>query len=166
MADEKTINVDPATGEVVSSETEDVATLVLADESTRMVQGLACESETRITAFGFDPETPEGIRDIFNAEEDGLSLSEAGITELVLRGIIIRPGVRVNPVTGARTPCANTILMATDNHNYVSQSNGIARTAARIANMFGKAWPEGGVAVKVDERKLSNGTTYKKLLLA
>lgn len=165
MTDETMTNVDPATGEIFDDAPEQSAELALSQASTQLVQGLAAESEARIEAYGFDPNTPEGVKAIFNAEEDGESLSESGVTELTLRGIIIRPGVRVNPMTNQRTACANTILM-TIGHNYVSQSNGIARTAARIAQMFAGNWPADGVQVRVQENKLPNGATYKKLLLA
>ena len=127
---------------------------------------LAESTSESISLFGFDPNSPEGMVRVFNAEEDGESLNDSGVTELTLDGIHIVPGTRVDPVSGSRTPCANTILMSVDGHNYVSQSNGIARTAARIANLYANVgWPEGGVKVEVTEQKLAGGRTYKKLAL-
>lgn len=157
--------VDTETGEVYEAPAS--AELALAHEGSALMATLGQQGvDEAITIFGFDPDTPEGMVRVFNAQEDGESLNGSGLTTLVLDGIIIQPGVRVDPVSGSRTACANTILM-TDEGNYVSQSNGVARTAARIVALYKKVgWPEGGVTVQLKEQKLAGGRTYKKLSLA
>lgn len=148
------------------TEAEANTEIVLTNAASNFVETLAEENEARIMGTNFDMTASEGIVRIFNAEEDGTSLNDSGLTELVLDGIIIRPGVRVDPVHGTRTPCANTILMATDGNNYVSQSNGIARSAARIIHLYEKlGWPEEGLPVRVTENKLDGRRSYKKLTL-
>lgn len=157
--------VDTETGEVYEAPAS--AELALAHEGSALMATLGQQGvDEAITLFGFDPETPEGMVRVFNAQEDGESLNDSGLTTLVLDGIIIQPGVRVDPVSGSRTACANTILMTAEG-NYVSQSNGIARTAARIVALYKKVgWPETGVTVQLKEQKLAGGRTYKKLSLA
>lgn len=157
------VTFDAETGEVVE---ETSAELALAADGVAMLHAFGNTTTAEISAFGFDAASPDGIKRIFNAQEDGESLSEAGVTELTLAGILLRPGVRVDPVSGSRTACVNTILMSADGHNYVTQSNGIARTAARIIGLYANGWPEEGVAVALKEQKLDRGRTYKKLVLA
>ena len=154
---------DAETREVV---TEETAELALASEGSAMLRAIGSTSSEQLGIFGFDADSPEGIRRIFNAQEDGESLSESGETELTLEGILLQPGVRVDPVSGARTACVTTILM-TEGHNYVSQSNGIAHTAARIVGLYTRlGWPEEGVPVHIKEQTLDRGRSYKKLVLA
>lgn len=156
---------DSETGEVYEAPVS--AELALAHEGSALMATLEQQGvEESISIFGFDPHTPEGMVRVFNAQEDGDSLNDSGLTALTLEGIIIQPGVRVDPVSGSRTACANTILMTAEG-NYVSQSNGIARTAARIVSLYKKVgWPEGGITVQLKEQKLAGGRTYKKLSLA
>lgn len=145
----------------------DTPTTEIEVYNNSFVQSLAAvatESE-EISIFGFDTTTKEGMIRLFNAQEDADSLSESGVTELTVDGILIQPGVRVNPVTGERSACANTTLITADGA-YVSQSNGVARTAARIVALYRNVgWPVGGVKVEVTEQKLDHGMTYKKLRL-
>lgn len=159
-----THSADPETGEIYEAPAS--AELALASEGSALMATLEQQGgDESIALFGFDPDTPEGMVRVFNAQEDGVSLNDSGLTDLTLEGILIQPGVRVDPVTGSRTACANTILM-TETDNYVTQSNGIARTAARIVNLYKRVgWPEGGIHVLLKEQKLAGGRTYKKLSL-
>ena len=152
----------PTTDEPVESVR---AEIVVANEGNDLLHTIKGENYESISFFGFDETSPEGIVRLFNAQEDGESLDASGLTDLVLEGIILRPGTRVDPVSGSRTGCVNTILM-TANGDYVSQSNGIARTAARIVSLYGATgWPQAGIHVQVVEQKLAGGRTYKKLRL-
>lgn len=152
--------------EVLYSESETPSDeLALSTMGARMLNNLVEGNTSAIKFLGFDEDTSEGLVRVFNAQEDGESLDASGKTELTLDGIMLVPGVRVDPVNGSRTPCVNTILLTPDG-DYVSQSNGIARTAARITVLYGvTGWPEGGIKVKVTEQKLAGGRTYKKLRL-
>lgn len=141
------------------------AEIVVANEGNDLLRTIKGENYEAISFFGFDETSPEGVVRVFNAQEDGESLDASGLTDLVLEGIILRPGTRVDPVSGSRTACVNTILMTADG-DYVSQSNGIARTAARIVSLYGATgWPEAGIHVRVVEQNLAGGRTYKKLRL-
>lgn len=119
-------------------------------------------------AYGFDATSDEGEVRLFNAESDADSLAESGLAEMALVGLAIKPGVRVDPVTGERNPCANTTFFTSDGDTYVSQSNGIARDAARLIALINRkgGWESGKVyTVRVIETKLSGGRTLKKLAL-
>jgi len=156
---------DPETGELYEEPTTE---MTLANAGTALVQSLGDTETVSISAFGFDAESMDGVKRIFNAQEDGESLNESGLEEILAVGIIVKPGVRVDPVSGSRTACANTIILSADGKSYVSQSNGIARTAAQLVALFTKrgGWPVEGVAVRVTESKLTGGRTYKRLVLA
>ena len=159
----------PTTGEPdpIVDEMPDSTRVELAvfDQGSALLRTIKDENYDSISFFGFDETTPEGTVRVFNAQEDGESLDASGKTDLVLDGIILRPGTRVDPVSGSRTGCVNTILMTAEG-DYVSQSNGIARTAARIVSLYGMhGWPESGIHVQVVEQKLAGGRTYKKLRL-
>ena len=159
-------------------ESENEAEMQLAAYGATMLDNIAYTSTTRIESYGFDATTDEAMVKLFNAEEDGTSLNE-WLTEcddsgkrvnpdtFAINGIILRPGTRVDPVSGSRTACVNTILLTVDGEALVSQSNGIARTAARIIKLMEqRGWPEKGLAVCVKEQKLDPRRTYKKLALA
>ena len=174
------------TDEIIATETPyesviesaDRADMQLAAYGATMLDSISATSDARIESYGFDATTDEAMVKLFNAEEDGTSLNE-WLTEcddsgkrvnagtFAINGIILRPGTRVDPVTGSRSACVNTILLTCDGEALVSQSNGIARTAARIVRLMeSRGWPEDGLAVCVKEQKLDRGRTYKKLALA
>lgn len=158
------------TTETTNYETENEAEMQLAAYGATMLDNIAYTSNTRIESYGFDATTDEAMVKLFNAEEDGTSLNEwlkENEGTFAINGIILRPGTRVDPVSGSRTACVNTILLTVDGEALVSQSNGIARTAARIVKLMEKrGWPKEGLAVTVKEQKLDRGRTYKKLALA
>lgn len=158
------------TDEITTYDTEDTAEMQLATYGATMLDNIATTNDARIESYGFDASTDDAMVTIFNAEEDGTSLNEwlkDNDGTFVINGIILRPGTRVDPVSGSRTACVNTILLTVDGEALVSQSNGIARTAARIVKLMEtRGWPEEGLAVTVKEQKLDRGRTYKKLALA
>ncbi len=145
-------------------ETEQTAELAVTASNTIM-DGLCQEVGQSIESYGFDESTTEGITRIFNAGSDAESLNDSHITELTIDGILIKPGVRVDPVSGTRTPCANTTFFSVDGKVYVTQSTGIARDAARLVMLMDKiGWGE-GKTVRIVETKLQGGRTLKKLAL-
>ena len=156
-------NVDYETGEVIA----DTAEIALAQAGTQLVADLGAQSAVAIECYGFDATTDEGAMRVFNVESDAQSLAESKLSKIEIVGINIRPGVRVDPVTGSRTACAVTTLMAADGSNYVTQSNGIARDAARLAKFLAaRGWDAGKTyTVEVKETKLNGGRTLKKLAL-
>ena len=158
MTTENTITED-------AYETEQTAELAVAAANTIM-DGLCQEVGQSIESYGFDQSTTEGIVRVFNASSDAESLNDSGLVELTIDGIQIKPGVRVDPVSGARTPCANTTFFSVDGKCYVTQSTGIARDAARLIALIGHTgWGE-GKTVRIVETKLQGGRTLKKLALA
>lgn len=145
-------------------ETEQTAELAVTASNTIM-DGLCQEVGQSIESYGFDESTTEGITRIFNAGSDAESLNDSHLTELTIDGILIKPGVRVDPVSGTRTPCANTTFFSVDGKVYVTQSTGIARDAARLVMLMDKiGWGE-GKTVRIVETKLQGGRTLKKLAL-
>lgn len=158
MTTENTITED-------AYETEQTAELAVAATNTIM-DGLCQEVGQSIESYGFEQSTAEGITRVFNAGSDAESLNDSGLTELTIDGILIKPGVRVDPVSGTRTPCANTTFFSVDGKAYVTQSTGIARDAARLVMLMDKiGWGE-GKTVRIVETKLQGGRTLKKLALA
>lgn len=147
--------------------TEDVETTELATTADNQIMaGLYAESSSAIESYGFDTDTAEGVARVFNAGSDAESLNDSGLTEITINGIQIKPGVRVDPVSGDRTPCANTTFFAVDGKFYITQSTGIARDAARLLALISKiGWGE-GVKIRIVETKLAGGRTLKKLALA
>lgn len=146
------------------TEEEQTTELAVTSENAIM-NGLYAENEQAIESYGFDPDSSEGIVRVFNAGSDADSLNDSGLTELTIDGIQIRPGVRVDPVSGTRTPCANTTFFSVDGKCYVTQSTGIARDAARLIALIGHTgWGE-GKTVRIVETRLQGGRTLKKLAL-
>lgn len=146
-------------------ETEQTAELAVT-ATNAIMDGLCQEVGQVIESYGFDTESAEGITRIFNAGSDAESLNDSKLDKLTIVGIRIVPGVRVDPVKGDRTPCANTTFFATDGKCYITQSTGIARDAARLAVLVDKiGWGE-GKTIRIIETKLAGGRTLKKLALA
>lgn len=145
-----------------TEQTNDLATI----SNNSIMDGLCQEVGQTIESFGFDQSTTEGIVRVFNAGSDAESLNASGLSELTIDGIQIKPGVRVDPVSGDRTPCANTTFFSVDGKAYVTQSTGIARDAARLVMLMDKiGWGE-GKTIRIVTAKLPGGRTLKKLALA
>lgn len=158
MPDENAITED-------TYETEQTSDLATISNNTIM-DGLCQEVGQCIESYGFNETTPEGIVRVFNAGSDAESLNDSGLVALTIDGIQIKPGVRVDPVSGDRTPCATTTFFSVDGKVYVTQSTGIARDAARLAMLLDNiGWGE-GKTIRILTTKLSGGRTLKKLALA
>jgi hypothetical protein len=106
-----------------------------------------------------DRTTREGTIKIANALSDAASLAEIGDKHFNLVDVITTPGVRNR--TGEI--CTNTYLIDSDGNIYMTQSDGLKRSAQQIVGLFNGDFGEDGIEVAVIEKKLNNGNTLKTL---
>lgn len=106
-----------------------------------------------------DRTTREGTIKVANALSDAVSLKEIGDKRFKLVDVITTPGVRSR--TGEF--CTNTYLIDTDDNMYMTQSDGIKRSAQQIVGLFNGDFGEDGIEVSVIEKKLNNGNSLKTL---
>lgn len=109
-----------------------------------------------------DRSTREGVITVANALSDAQSLKDFCADDpnkhFTLKDIITTPGVR----TRTGEVCTNTYLVLDDGNIYMSQSDGIKRSAQQIVGLFNGDFGD-GIEVSVVEKKLSNGNTIKTL---
>lgn len=105
-----------------------------------------------------DSESVSGKVTIANALSDAEPLTSLGTDHFVMTDIITTPGVRTN--TGE--VCTNVYIVTKDGNIYMSQSTGIARSAAQIVTLFNGDFGD-GLETSVIEKKLRNGNTMKSL---
>lgn len=106
-----------------------------------------------------DRTTREGTIKVANALSDAVSLKEIGDKHFKLVDVITTPGVRSR--TGEF--CTNTYLIDADDNMYMTQSDGIKRSAQQIVGLFNGDFGEDGIEVSVVEKKLNNDNTLKTL---
>ena len=106
-----------------------------------------------------DRTTREGTIKVANALSDAASLAEIGDKHFNLVDVITTPGVRNR--TGE--VCTNTYLIDSEGNIYMTQSDGLKRSAQQIVGLFNGDFGEGGIEVAVIEKKLNNGNTLKTL---
>ena len=106
-----------------------------------------------------DRTTREGTIKIANALSDAVSLKEIGDKHFKLVDVLTTPGVRSR--TGE--VCTNTYLIDSESNMYMTQSDGIKRSAQQIVGLFNGDFGEDGIEVSVVEKKLSNDNTLKTL---
>lgn len=106
-----------------------------------------------------DRTTREGTIKVANALSDAVSLKEIGNKHFKLMDVITTPGVRSR--TGE--VCTNTYLIDADDNMYMTQSDGIKRSAQQIVGLFNGDFGEDGIEVSVVEKKLNNDNTLKTL---
>lgn len=106
-----------------------------------------------------DRTTREGTIKVANALSDAVSLKEIGNKHFKLMDVITTPGVRSR--TGEI--CTNTYLIDSDDNMYMTQSDGIKRSAQQIVGLFNGDFGEDGIEVSVVEKKLNNDNTLKTL---
>lgn len=106
-----------------------------------------------------DRTTREGTIKVANALSDAISLKEIGNKHFKLMDVITTPGVRSR--TGEI--CTNTYLIDADDNMYMTQSDGIKRSAQQIVGLFNGDFGEEGIEVSVVEKKLNNDNTLKTL---
>lgn len=128
-------------------------TTVLADSDTvelNIPKGYICT---------VDRTTREGTIKVANALSDATSLAEIGDKHFNLVDVITTPGVR----TRNGEVCTNTFLIDSDGNIYMTQSDGLKRSAQQIVGLFNGDFGENGIEVAVIEKKLNNGNTLKTL---
>lgn len=106
-----------------------------------------------------DRTTREGTIKIANALSDAASLAEIGDKHFNLVDVITTPGVR----TRTGEVCTNTYLIDSEDNIYMTQSDGLKRSAQQIVGLFNGDFGEDGIEVAVIEKKLNNGNTLKTL---
>lgn len=111
--------------------------------------------------LAFDTSTREGKVRLFNALNSALSLNDANLQQLTIRGIIIRDDERVDPVTGESVRCKFTTFI-TDDGAYYSQSDGIAESAENFIHAFGDSIADVETTIEFYSIKLAGGRALKK----
>lgn len=106
-----------------------------------------------------DRSTREGTIKVANALSDAASLAEIGDKHFNLTDVITTPGVR----TRTGEACTNVYLLDSEGNIYMSQSDGIKRSAQQIVGLFNSDFGEDGIEVAVIEKSLKNGNTLKTL---
>lgn len=110
----------------------------------------------------FDGAGTEGKKKLFNALNSAQSLSESGVTTLTFDGLLIRPSVRTDAITGETVECESVTFIADDGTAYFSTSAGIVSSAKNLVAALGGAFPEGeSITVVFKSRDLGRGRTLK-----
>ncbi len=119
-------------------------------------------------------DSPANKARVFNATSGAVSLSATAEKDgLVLDVVDIFQTVGVRKSRNVMlpdSPCVNTYLLTTDGTTYMSQSDGIARSAYDLVSpsMFpdcGKSLPDGCLHLAVQAKKLANDNTIKSLVI-
>lgn len=105
-----------------------------------------------------DTTTNEGKITIANALSDAESLADLGSDKFVLVDVVTTPGVR----TRTGEICTNVYLISDSGSIYMSQSDGIKRSAQQIVGLFNGDFGD-GIEVGVIEKQLKSGNTLKTL---
>lgn len=105
-----------------------------------------------------DRSTREGTIKVANALSDAESLADFGDAHFTLTDIITTPGVR----TRTGEVCTNVYLVSDDGRIFMSQSDGIKRSAQQIVGLFNGDFGE-GIEVGVISKQLKSGNTLKTL---
>lgn len=106
-----------------------------------------------------DRTTREGTIKVANALSDAASLADIGDKHFNLVDVITTPGVRSR--TGEL--CTNTYLIDSEGNIYMTQSDGLKRSAQQIVGLFNGDFGVDGIEVSVIEKKLNNGNILKTL---
>lgn len=113
-----------------------------------------------------DTSTVVGKLNVLNAKNNAKSLKDIGDKEIVIVGAFTCAGVRKGRNGQPDTPCTSTYLLERSGIAFFSQSDGIARSARDIYEMFPDFnAPDGGLKIKVATTKLDNGNTIKSLVV-
>ena len=134
-----------------------MANEIIVTEETN--QGTGAIIHSTITADSLDAK-----RKIVNALGSSDTLKDMTETPLKVVGIIVTEGMRKARQSGEHdTPCQNTYLVTADGKSYMTQSDGIARSANMICAMYTSDELAQGVDMMVRSRELPNGNTIKSL---
>ena len=119
-------------------------------------------------------DSPTNKARVFNATSGAVSLSATAERDGIVLDVVDifqTVGVRKSRnVMLPDSPCVNTYLLTADGTTYMSQSDGIARSAFDLVSpsMFpdcGKSLPDGCLHLAVQAKKLDNGNTVKSLVI-
>lgn len=105
-----------------------------------------------------DTTTNEGKITIANKLSDAESLADLGDEKFILTDVVTTPGVR----TRTGEVCTNVYLISAEGKIYMSQSDGIKRSAQQIVGLFNGDFGE-GIEVAVIAKELKSGNTLKTL---
>lgn len=105
-----------------------------------------------------DTSSNEGKITIANALSDAESLADLGEKKFTLVDVVTTPGVR----TRTGEVCTNVYLISDKGNIYMSQSDGIKRSAQQIVGLFNGDFGN-GIEVGVIEKQLKSGNTLKTL---
>ena len=143
--------------------------------ATVKATNLATPDVSMSLASTISGDSPADKARVFNATSGAVSLSAATAERdgLVLDVVDIFQTVGVRKsrnVMLPNSPCVNTYLLTADGDTYMSQSDGIARSAYDLVSqaMFpdcGKSLPDGCLHLSVQAKKLDNGNTIKSLVI-
>lgn len=110
-----------------------------------------------------DTNTWDGKVRLINSYNNAESMTELGSDVFTAVDIFTTNGIRRSRVPGVDDqPCVNAYVITDDGKTYFTQSTGIVRGLELIVSVapdLNKS--EGGVKLRVTERKLSNGNTLK-----
>lgn len=138
--------------------------IVAAENVSISDQGFTVTDEQFYNTLALD--TIEGKKATLNAVNNSDSLNDYMETPLEVVGIITTPGVRKSRQQGAPdVQCQNTYLVCADGKSYMSQSQGIARSANLLHAMFTPEEIAAGLKLKCVNKSLKNGNTLKSLEL-
>lgn len=105
-----------------------------------------------------DTSDVKGKTTLLNALSDAESLADLGDTKFTLVDVVTMPGVR----TRTGEVCTNVYLISSDGTIYMSQSDGIKRSAQQVVGLFGGDFGD-GIEVGVVTKQLKSGNTLKTL---
>lgn len=119
------------------------------------------ETNETVSMIAFDMTTVDGQKTLFNALNSAESLNSAGVDTLTFDGILIRPSVRTDAITGESVPCKAVTFIA-NGKAYYSTSNGIVSSAENLVAALGGVFPAGeSITVNFKTRDLGRGRTMK-----
>lgn len=134
----------------------------MAEEITLANETAAIEitREPTCSALAFDTQSRMGKVKLFNALNSAESLTDSGINQLTLQGIIVQPGTRVSAATGEVEPAKFTTFI-TEDGAYFSQSEGIARSAENLVAAFGEDFADEPITIEFGAKQLPGGRSLK-----
>lgn len=131
------------------------------------------ESDTHNNIASFDPESVEDrltlVAAVNSAESLNDYVAEHGADTIInVRRIFTMDGVRKGRGQGQQdVPCKNTYLVTEDGISFMTQSDGIYRSACAIVAAFPDLDLGDGTGVfpvRVQSKQLKNGNTIKSLV--
>ena len=116
-----------------------------------------------------DASDEHGKRVIYNALSGAIPLSAEMDKALQIRDIMLQPGTRRSRETGDIENVVNVYLIDVNGVAYFSQSLGVFRSVSDLLTLYPDGFSgceNGFLLLKCVERKMYNGNTIKRLVLA